>query len=201
MSSEGFQGNGNGHRINWAAARAYWLALEPEKRSYQAVAERFGVTRQRVGQVARANGWPKALEELEELEEKTEMREIRRAIVARARSRGERVARTLELYDRASDLGLELLPLTDAGELDLAAIAEIPNLDTMLQRLPALFRMAELAAGEATENVAIVEIQPILIALSRVAIRNAPAERREAVLGELEEAMGGLLTIEAGPTA
>lgn len=197
ISAMGENGSAPKRRINWAAARAYWLALPPEQRLFVKVAERFGVSPARVGQVARRDDWLKAAADLEQEEERVEMAEIRKVVTARARSRGERLAKTLEIYDRANDLGLELLPLGEDGEIDLAAIAESPSLEQMLGRLPRLFRMAELAAGEATDRVTIAEIQPILVALGRVAIRNCLPERRSEVVRELEEATAGLLALPA----
>jgi hypothetical protein len=199
VARNGSAAKGNGTRINWPAARAYWLALPPETRSYKAVADRFGVSDVRVGQIARREGWAKTLEQIEEEAEVAELKAIRRSFLTRARARGERIARTLELYDRATDLGLELLPLGDDGEIDLEQITELPTLEAMLKRLPGLHRMAELAAGEATDRVSIAEVQPILVALGRVALRRASsAEERAQIIGELEQATSGLLTIDAG---
>lgn len=191
--------NAPGHppRINWQAARAYFLALPENKRSYKAVADKFKVTRERVGQVAKADGWYEALEAVQEAEEREIMRVVRREL----RNRAERIARTLDLYDRAADLTLELLPVTATGEIDLLRMREqgieLPTLDSLLGRIPGLFKMAELAAGEATDRVEVTEVQPVLVAFARIAVLNAPPAERGRVLAELEQASAGILELEA----
>jgi hypothetical protein len=190
--------NGNGAaRVNWRAAKAYYLALPEERRSYAAVARRFGVSDVRVGQIAKRDGWAKAVEEIQAIEE----REIQRVLRRELRNRAERISRTLEVYDRVSDLALELLPLDESGEIDVTRIRELPSLDALLGKMPGLFRMAELAAGEATDRVAISDVPPVLVAFARIAVLNADADRRGEVMRELEAASAGLVALSAGAEA
>lgn len=176
-------------RTNWIAARAYYLALPVERRTFAEVARRFQVSDVRVGQVARSQGWA---EEAGKLEERVE----RRALTMLVRNRAERLARTLEIYDRAADLALASIPLTDKGEIDVKALGDSrPKLEALFSSMPGLFKMAELAAGEATDRVAISELQPVLIAFAKIAVVHAPAERRGDVIRELEAASAGLVTL------
>lgn len=175
---------------NWDAARAYFLALPASKRTYAAVARRFDVSRERVGQVAKDAGWAKTAETID-------ARVERKAITQVVRNRAERLARTLDVFDRASDLALELLPVKADGSVDTKAIAQMPRVDQILEKIPGLFKMAELAAGEATDRVSIADVQPVLVAFARIAVFNAPAERRGDVMRELEGASSGLVALEA----
>lgn len=173
---------------NWPAARAYFLALPTERRTFAEVARRFGVSDVRVSQIARRDGW---VEEAQRTDERVE----RRAVTMLVRNRAERLARTLELYDRAGDLALELLPLDAEGRLDVAKMREIPRVDQILEKIPGLFRAAELAAGEATDRVALSELQPVLVAFAKIAVVHAAPEQRGEVVRALEQASGGLLTL------
>jgi hypothetical protein len=177
-------------RTNWSAARAYFLALPPERRTFAEVSRRFQVSDVRVGQVARSQGWVEAAGEIDERVE-------RRAITMLVRNRAERLARTLEVADRYTDLVLGQIPLKADGSVDVAAIPKeaLGRIDQVVEKMPGLFKMAELAAGEATDRVAISELQPVLVAFARIAVVNAPAELRGEVIRELEAASAGLVTL------
>lgn len=182
----------NGYKVPWPAAKAYWLALPDEKRTYEAVAARFHVSSERVGQVARRDGWREELASLHADQD----RETRRVFRRHARNRAERLARTLDFYDRATDVGLASLPLDAEGEIDLTALGEArPKIEALLSSMPGLFKMAELAAGEATDRVAIAEVQPVLVAFARIAVLRASPEVRGEVIRELEQASAGLVQI------
>ena len=176
--------------------RAYWLALPVERRSFRVVGERFGLSSERIGQIARRDGWAEPLAEREVELERREAAEYRQVVRRIARNRAERLERTLEVYDRANDLLLEKLPLTPAGELDVKALAaDLPSLEALLQRIPRLFRMAELASGEATDRIDVSSVQPILAAFAKIAVVHAPVEARGEVYRELEQACGGLVEL------
>lgn len=187
-----------GQATNRKAALAYWLALPHEKRSHLAVAQRFGVSRQRIQQIATEDEWSKRLDELEEAEAAEAMRDVRRAVRRQARSRAERIAQTLEAYDRSNDLLLGLLPIKADGTIDEKALDRLGDrpLDRLLGHLPGLHRMAELAAGEATDRLAVTEVQPVLIAFAKIAVFHAPPEERPAVMRELADASSGLIPLE-----
>lgn len=184
----------NGNGISPSAAKAYWLALPEGARTFQAVADRFHVDRSRISQIAKRDGWREALE-AQELETMVETeKEVRRRISRLARSRADRISSVLELFDRANDLALSQLPLNDKGEIDLTKIGGVA-LDRILERMPGLFRMAELAAGEATDRVHVSEVQPVLLAFARIALLDR-GEARERILGMLTAASSGLVEIE-----
>lgn len=175
---------------NWQVAKAYYLGLPRERRSFAEVARKFKVSDVRVGQVARAAGWPETAAAVDERVE-------RRAVTMIVRSRAERLARTLELYDRAADATLKMLPLDANGDVDVKALEKAkPKLEALLSGMPGLFKMAELAAGETTDRVAIAEIQPVLIAFAKIAVVHAPAETRGQVIRELEAASAGLVRLD-----
>src|SRR3954452_9854208 len=124
-------------RINWPAARAYFLALPAARRTYAEVARRFKCSDVMVGQIAKREGW-------REQAEKIERRIEQRAITEIVRNRAERLARTLSVFDRASDLTLALLPIDEkTGELDPSKMADAkPKLESLLSSMPGLFKMA-----------------------------------------------------------
>lgn len=188
---------GVGARISWPAALAYYLALPWERRSWKAISDRFGVSEVRVGQVARRDGWVEKAEALDQRRERIVGQELERVYRIEARARAERLQRTLALYDRANDLALEMLPLDKAGQIDATKIpGGMPRLDQLLERMPGLFKMAELASGEATDRVEIAQVQPVLVAFARIAVLHAQVDDRGDVMRELEDASAGLLTLD-----
>lgn len=188
--------NGGQRRVSWEAARAYWLELGDERRTFTAVGARFGVSGERVGQIARRDGWANDLAELQALQGQIERAELTKELRRLARNRAERIGRTLEVYDRVTDALLEKLPLDDDGAIDVDALPDDLKLESLLSSLPSLFKMAELAAGEATDRVAIADVQPVLIAFARIAVMRAPADSRPSVMLELEQAAAGLVTLD-----
>lgn len=184
---------------DWKVARAFYLGLPAQTRTLKAVADRFGVSDVRVSQVAKRDRWTEAALERDREEAQAEAAEesrlMREVVRRRARTRADRLAATLEVYDRVADVALELLPLDKEGRVKPGEA----NLERIVSALPGLFRMAELAAGEATDRVAIAEVQPVLAAFARVAILAAPAERRGDVLRELQAASAGLVELPALP--
>jgi hypothetical protein len=192
MASEPKSNGAHSYKIHWPAAKAYWLALPDDRRTYETVAQRFQVSAERVGQVARRDGWREELAALQADEDA----EVRRVFRRNARNRAERLGRTLEFYDRANDLALAEIPLDENGEVDLARLGEAkPKVEALLSSMPGLFKMAELAAGEATDRVAIAEVQPVLVAFARIAVLRSSPEERGEVIRELEAASAGLVQI------
>lgn len=185
---------GNGRKVNRGVIRAYWLALPEPRRTFTAVADRFGCSDVRVGQIAREDGWAKLLEEHEAAEAREMQKALVREVRRRARSRVDRLLSTLELYDRVNDVALDALPIGEDGKI----IAGELRLESLLASMPGLFKMAELAAGEATDRVAIADVQPVLVAFARIAVLRAPAADRGEVMRELEAASAGLVVLEAG---
>jgi predicted flap endonuclease-1-like 5' DNA nuclease len=179
-----------GNGTNWQAARAYFLALPPHRRSYAEVARRFHVSRGRVSQIARRDGWPAEATLIDQ-------RVREKAATMLARTRAERLVRMQEVADRTSDLALAMLPLDEKGAVDIAKIpGGAPRLDQVLEKIPGLFKMAELAAGEATDRVSIADVRPVLIAFARIAVVHADPDRRGDVVRELEAASSGLVALD-----
>lgn len=179
-------------KIDWTIARAWYLALPMDKRTFASVASRFGVSRSQVSRRAGEEGWDAVARD-------ADRRVERRALERVIRSRADRLARTIEVYDRANDLAAQLLPIDEAtGLIDVGKIEAMPRVDQILEKLPGLFRMAELAAGEATDRVAVAEVQPVILAIARIAIMRAPADERGSVLREIEAATAGLVQIGPG---
>lgn len=189
---------GDNGTVNWLAAKAYFLGLPEERRTFAQVARRFHVSNARVGQIARRDKWLAALGEVRDLEAQEVMRVVRHEI----RGRAERLGRTLEFYDRVNDAAIASLPLGENGEVDLDKLGDAaPKIEALLSSMPGLFKMAELAAGEATDRVAISELQPVLVAFARIAVLHAPTEVRGDVIRELEAASAGLVTIDGSAAA
>lgn len=165
---------------NWAAAKAYYLALPRHRRTKRAVAKRFGVSDARVGQVARLEHWDR---DADSVDERTE----RRTTTLLVRSRAEREARYLEIVDLAADLTIELFERDQPG----------PTLEQMLKRMPGLAKIERLVAGEATDRVDIADVQPVLIAFARIAVVHARPEARRDVVQALEAVSSGLVQLDA----
>jgi hypothetical protein len=183
-------------------ALAYWLALPAERRTFQAVADRFRVDRSRISQIAKRDSWRDRLDELELEGIRDAERKVRETARRLALSRAQRIGNVLELFDRANALALSQIPLKPDGTVDLDALVELGDrpLDRLLERMPGLFRMAELAAGEATDRIHVTEIQPVLLAFARIALLDREPGERERILGMLTAASSGLVEIEGTAT-
>lgn len=176
--------NGNRPTISRAAAKAYWLALPVEKRTYRAVAARFGVTPARITQIAREDGWQDTLARIDREVVKRAERDALRTqleLVAEQRKIAARLQdRTHQLFDDDTTL----------------------TLDQALRRLPAILRVDQLLSGEATDRVDRAEVTSVIVSLSQVAViagrEGWPPER---TLAALREATVGLVALTEGPAA
>lgn len=172
--------NGSRPQINWDAARAWWLAQPPERRTHQAVADRFKVSRSRVSQIAARDRWDDRLVEV--------LREADKRVIAQAvRSQAELATVQRRIAARLQDRVLE--QLEGADELEL---------NDGLRRLPGILRLDQLLAGEATDRVDLAEVKTALVSISQVAIiagrESWPPER---TLEALREATAGLVALPA----
>lgn len=93
-----------------------------------------------------------------------------------ARSREDRIAKTLLIVDTA----------LDHVDDDLGNGAQRAE----LARVPELVRLAELLSGEATDRVSFDEMQAGFRALLEIASRYVPKAKREQFLAEVNEALG-----------
>ncbi len=145
-------------RIDWAAALAFWLGLDPPQRTYAAVAAQFGVSSTSVRNRAKRDDWPARSAELDR---KAQAKAEQQAL----RSRSERITRSLLAVDRYRDA---VRDAAAAGELkpDAAGLASLIKVESLLE-------------GEAEEATALVR-EHILLAgreLRAFLVAAAPSER------------------------
>lgn len=110
-------------RIPAEAAFEYYTKLGP-KRSYRAVADRFGVSKQSVTKLARRNDWQGALEKVEKEAQDTAVQRARESLEAM----NDRHLQMLRVVQRKALEALQAMPLTTAMEatraLDMAIAKE-----------------------------------------------------------------------------
>jgi hypothetical protein len=113
--------DGGGPLIDWEEAFQYWASLASPERRYQAVADRFGVSRKAVENHGRNEGWRDRLAAIE-----AEERALADAKLARERAQ-RRIVRE-GLIDRSYARYGEQL---DAGEVDMRAadFVQVAKLD------------------------------------------------------------------------
>lgn len=160
-------------KIDWDAAFAYFAS--DATRSFGEVARKFGVSDTAVRNHAKPGDW---------LRRRAEMHAQAAANVE------QRVMRKLEERQFDTVRVAERL-----REIALAPEAEI-DLDAALRMLPVYAKLEQLYAGEATDRVALGEVQIVIQAVVAVAGRWVaselpPAERRAGFLAELETATSG----------
>lgn len=130
-------------RIDWAAAKAFYVALGPTERTYAAVSRQFGVSDISVGKHARAEGWGEAASKADrDLAEKAAGRALR--------TLEERNKRTLLLIDKARDH----LSSDDADDPKWSDLAPLVKLEQLIE-------------GEATDRVSVAEVSQFALELSR----------------------------------
>lgn len=166
---------GSGRRgTDWEQARDFWIALGP-RRSFERVGKKFGVSAQRVGYVARRDGWHPLAAEIDA----RALEQTKRRIV---RSRADRVAKTLGLIDGALDV----------YDNELEAKAR----EGRLRDMSDLVKLAELLEGEATDRPDVGEWQAGYEQLMQIGVQAITEgwsvieylERVRGRLGEIGEA-------------
>jgi hypothetical protein len=115
--------------IDWAEARDYYLALPPQERSHQAVADRFGVRKKTVENHAFRERWRDQLAAIE-----AETAALVAAELARARARRQIVReglidRSYARYGEQLDEGAEVRPsdFVQIAKLDMASGPPAPT--------------------------------------------------------------------------
>lgn len=161
-------------RVDWDTARAFYVALGPEIRTYARIAAEYHVSEHTVGKWAKRQDWPAAAAQADN-------EAAERAMRASVRSLELRNLDTIRVADKA-----RAAVLADGVELD-------PNV--ALRVLPRLATIEQLLAGEATGRVEISEVTSVLSLVFVIAGRYVPAEQRAAFMAELDEALGGLLDL------
>lgn len=169
---DGKRRNGPGS-IDWAAAEAFYLSLDPPRR-LQRVVEKFAVSRVSVGKQAKARKWREKATEIDEHAARGTMQRIRR-------SRQERVQKVLELVDTVVE-----------------GFTDDRLLEAKVSDLPALVKLAELLEGEATDRVDIRKVQPVIVAFVTRVAGCVSKDKQPEFAGHLDWLEGELLAIE-GP--
>lgn len=169
-------------RIDWGAAKARYVALGADGRSYLRIAREFKVSEVTVRKWARRDSWVAAAAAADAKSAAKELAKAQRTIE-------QRNARTVELTEALRDRAIEKLDEVD------------PNV--AVRALPRYLTLEQLLAGEATSRpeLELGEVQAIVMAVFTVAGRFVPAERREEFLRELDAAVGGLAVLDGGKAA
>lgn len=161
-------------RVDWDAARAFYIALGQGNRTYAIIATRFGVSEASVRKWARRQDWPAAAA-------RADIEVARRAEARALKSLEERQAGTI----RAADKLRERIERADLEQIDLTAA---------IRSLPRYAALEQLFAGEATSRVEVAEVQAYVVALVTAAGEFVPVDRRQEFLDrvrELESGFGG----------
>lgn len=150
-------------RIDWGAALAWYVAMTPP-RTLGAVARQFGVSEAAVRNHAKPGadtpeGWAAVAVEVDR-------RAAEKALAKAQRTVEQRSAQLLRIYDAAADR-------VEAGiTVDENGVASI-DVDTVFAKFPDLHRMMRLETEQATDHVALAEVQAGFRAAMRVAIETA----------------------------
>lgn len=163
--------------IDWDAAETFFLALDPP-RPLPRVAEKFGVSKTRVGQVARKRKWREKATEIDK-------RAAARGFNGALRSRQARVEHVLRFVDGYLDAAVTAL---DASKLEIRA-----------SDVPPLVKLTELLLGEATDRVESRRFAEVIVAFLPRLMSGWPKDRQgelDGILDELEAAMAELGTGE-----
>lgn len=140
-------------RIDWGAALAFFVAMAPP-RTYSAVARRFKVSVTAVRRHAIAEQWAARAA--------AEDRKVAEALIARqTRDRTQRALQDAVIRDRAADLVQSRLDADDVSD------------DWVRQVLADADKRVRLNEGEATDNVAIAQVQAGFRDTMRIAIETA----------------------------
>lgn len=171
-------------RIDWGAAKAFYIGLPPTERSFARVAREFPVSSKTVRKHAHDDGW---IEAAADADRQANEAAIRKAV----RSRSERVANSLRFVDDFLDVAKAKLK---AGDLDVRA-----------SDVPPLVKLAELLEGEATDRIQVGEVRALIVQVTIAAGKWVtsplpPEERRKGFMGELGELTSGLGDV-SGETA
>lgn len=128
------------HRFDHAAAKAYFVSLDPGQRSSQAVADKFSVSRRTVDKWRKLDGWNEAAAE-------SDRGAAEKAVALAVRSREQRVAQDARIRDRAADLVESRLSADDVTDEFLRQVWDASD------------KRVRLNEGTATDHVAIAEVQ------------------------------------------
>jgi hypothetical protein len=151
---------------DWVEARDVWLAQD-RPRSYERIAQQFGVSGARVRYVAKRDKWLTAAEDVDrELLRKAQQRIVR--------SRADRVTKVLGIVDAALD------------EFDSQLVEKAR--EARLRDMSELVKLGELLLGEATDRVSFGELQEALGVIVALAVEYVPDDARAEFLERVRAA-------------
>lgn len=154
-------------RTDWGAAKALYIQLGPDVRSYVEVSRRLRVSSVTVRKYAKRDQWVKAAAD-------ADANAARKALAGARRSREERVTKMLKIVDRAFDRFED----------------DIDVLDLRLADLPHLGKFAELLEGEATDRVSFGELQEALSMTVATMMDFVPKAKRPDALAAIRAKLG-----------
>jgi hypothetical protein len=132
-----------------SAALALYVGLEPPNRTYAEVARRIGASETSVRRWAREEAWDEQLAAA-----------MRRGVSKALKSREERTAQLLRIYERAAQ------QVEDALDPDEPLLA----IEVVFAKFPEIHRIYRLETEQATDHVALAEVQAGFRTAMRVAI-------------------------------
>lgn len=167
-------------RVDWGVAKARYVALGADQRSFARISREFSVSEVTVRKWARRDSWVEAAAKADASSAAKELARAQRTI-------DERNARTVQLTELLRDRAIDQLEQVDVN--------------VAVRALPRYLAIEQLLAGEATARVEVGDVQAIVTAVFTVAGRFVPADRREEFMAEIDGAVGGLVAIEGGRAA
>ena len=172
--------NRNPPRVDWDAARAFYVALGQGTRTFAVVSKKFSVSELTVRKWARRQDWVAVAAE-------ADARAAEKALASAERTLEQRNRDTVRVADKVRET-----VLADGVSLD-------PNV--ALRVLPRLSTLEQLIAGGATGRVEISEVTSVISAFYVVTGRFVPVDVRAEWMAELDAALGGLLELGSGEAA
>jgi hypothetical protein len=141
-------------RLDRAAARAYYVALEPAERSFPAVAAKFGVSDTTVRKWARREGWDDSAREAD--------RKAAAAGLAQAeRTREQRAVQTARMRDLAADSIEGQFVVDEEGNVTSTLEPAV-----RVQVWKEADRQYRLDIGEVTDRISIPEVREFVLQLA-----------------------------------
>lgn len=139
-------------RIDWSAARAFYVSLPLTERSFRCVAREFKVSEQTVAKHVRREGWLEAAAE-------ADRRAGAKALEQSMRTREERAVQTARIRDLAADRVERILTPNDAGQIDA-------DHSTVAAAWKEADRQYRLDIGEVTDRISIPEVREFVLRLA-----------------------------------
>ncbi len=164
-------------RVDWDAARAYYVALGQGTRTYALVAAKMGCSETSVRKWARRQEWERVAAEADN-------RAAEKALAASEKTLEQRNRDTIRVAEKVRST-----ILAEEAMLD-------PNV--ALRVLPRLSTLEQLIGGAATGRIEVSEVTAVLSTVFVIAGRYVPVEHREAFMREIDVALGGLVELDPG---